>query len=82
MTTKFIGLKELRQNMAEVSNEATRKNQRVIVLKKNAPIFELRPLSEEDVALWTFERDLEAARVSVRKEKTHSTAEVRKMLGL
>ncbi len=82
MTTKFIGLKELRQNMAEVSREATRMKQHVIVLKKNVPIFELRPLTDEAIALWTFERELEAARTSARKEKTYSTKEVREILSL
>lgn len=82
MNTTFIGLKELRQNMAKVSEEAVRKNQRVIVLKKNAPVFELRPLTKEDIALWSFERDLEDARASARKEKTYTTNEVREILAL
>lgn len=81
MTTKFVGLKELRQNMAAISNEALQKRQRLIVLKKNTPIFELNPLSAEDIALWRFERDIQTARRSARTQKTHTTAEVRKMLG-
>lgn len=47
MTTKFIGVKELRQNMARVAYAARKHNQRLIVLKKNEPIFELRPLTKE-----------------------------------
>lgn len=82
MTTKFIGLKELRHNMATISKAAAKKKQRVIVLKKNTPLFELRPLSEDDIALWTFEHELNEARASVRKGNVHSTNEVRAMLGL
>ncbi len=82
MTTKFIGLKELRQNMSAVSQEAVHKRHRLIVLKKNVPIFELHPLSAKDVALWSFERDLALARISAREEKTYSTADVREILGL
>ncbi|MEK7655758.1 MAG: hypothetical protein AAB386_03720 [Patescibacteria group bacterium] len=82
MVTKFIGLKELRQNMAGITREATKKRHRVIVLKKNSPLFELRPLSGADTILWTFQRELEEARESARKGDTYSTKEVRKMLGL
>lgn len=82
MTTRFIGLKELRQNMAKVTEEASRKRQRVIVLKKNAPLFELKPLIGEELALAEFDRSIEAARQSVRKGKTYSTAQIRDLLGL
>ncbi len=82
MTTKFVGMKELRHHMAKLTSEATRKRERLIVLRKNRPIFELRPLSEDDVALWSFDHDLEQARESARAGKTHSTKDVRKMLGL
>lgn len=68
--------------MAGVSREAMLRKHRLIVLKKNVPIFELQPLSADDVALWSFERDLANARVSAQKEKTYSTAEVREILGL
>lgn len=82
MTTKFIGLKELRQNMATVTREASKKRHRVIVLKKNRPLFELRPLSTDDTKLWTFHRELEQALEDSRKGRTYTTTEVRKMLGL
>ena len=45
MTTRFIGLKEFRQNMAKFSAEAYKKNQRLVILRKNYPVFEIRPLS-------------------------------------
>ena len=45
MITRFVGTKELRQNMAKIAREAQEKNERIIVLRKNQPIFELRPLS-------------------------------------
>lgn len=82
MTTKFVGLRELRQDMAKITREASRKRQRVIVLKKNMPLFELRPLSEADMALWTFDRDLQDARSSVKSGRVYSTKQVREMLGL
>ncbi len=82
MTTRFIGLKELRQNMAKITGEASRKRQRVIVLKKNAPLFELRPLIGEELELAAFDRDIETARQSVRQGKVYSTKQMRDLLGL
>ena len=51
MTTKFIGVKEFRQNMSKISKQAKKNNQRLIVLNNNKPIFELRPLNEKEVIL-------------------------------
>ena len=82
MTTKFVGLKELRQNMAKISSEALKKNQRLIVLRKNAPLFELRPLTKTDMARLRFAHELEEARASVRRGEVYTTAQVRKLLGL
>ena len=82
MTTKFVGLKELRQNMAGITREATRKRHRVIVLKKNAPLFELRPLSEEDISTWSLHLDIEHALEDAKQGRTLTTTELRKMLGL
>lgn len=82
MTTKFVGVKELRQSMATITSNAKRKKQRIIVLKKNKPLFELRPLSEEDIALLTFDREIKQAQESVRLGHTYTTDEVCDMLGI
>lgn len=82
MTTTFVGIKELRRNMSAITTRASKRRERVIVMRKNAPLFELRPLSKEDMALWSFDREIKQAQKSVRDGKTHSTKEVRKMLGL
>ena len=75
MTTKFIGVKEFRRNLARVADAATKYNQRLIVLKKNRPIFELRPLSKKDVILERLAvdvhdtlRELHSGRVYSKKE--------------
>lgn len=82
MTTRFIGIKELRQNMAKVSDRALKKNERVIVLRKNKPIFELKPLTGSDALVESFRRDIEEARLSVRAGNVYTQDETRKMLGL
>lgn len=82
MTTKFIGLKELRQNMARVSQEAHKKKERVIVLRKNRPLFELRPLSSEGALMETFRLDIKEAKKDARAGRVHSQKEIEKVFGL
>lgn len=82
MTTKFVGVKELRQHMAKITKQAANKSQRVIVLKKNTPLFELRPLSATDIALVSFDREIQEAEKSAKAGRVYSTKQVREMLGL
>ena len=82
MTTKFVGTKQLRQNMARIARKARQNNERLIVLRKNQPIFELRPLSDEDSLIESFRRDIERAKDDKRLGRIKSQAEVEKMLGL
>ncbi|PIS05020.1 MAG: hypothetical protein COT81_03390 [Candidatus Buchananbacteria bacterium CG10_big_fil_rev_8_21_14_0_10_42_9] len=82
MTTKFIGVKEFRQNMAKISNQARKKNQRLIVLRKNQPLFELRPLTDEESLTETLRRDIAQAKKDVNRGNLYTTAEAEKMLGL
>lgn len=78
MTTAFIGMKEFRQNMAKISDEACKSMRRLIILKKDQPMFELRPLSKKEA----FEEDLVMRLERAKTGKTYTTAEVRKRLGL
>ncbi len=82
MVTRFVGVKELRQNMAKVSEQMLKRGERVIVLRKNKPIFELRPLKDDEALVESFRRDIEEARADVRAGKVHTQAQVRKKLGL
>ncbi len=82
MNTKFVGVKELRQNMAKITQNAQKKKERVIVLRKNQPIFELKPLSGEEALVESFWRDIEEAREDVRKGRVYSQEYIEKMVGL
>lgn len=82
MTTKFVGTKELRQDMAKITKDAQKNNERIIVLRKNKPIFELRPLSDEAALAESFIRDIEEAREDVKKGRVHSQQDIEKMLGI
>lgn len=80
MTTHFIGLKELRGSLTKVVVLAQKKNRRYVVLRKNQPFFELRPLSAENASLEQLMADLEAAETDIRKGKLYTQKQVEKML--
>lgn len=82
MTTKFIGTKELRQNMAKISLRALKNNERLIVLRKNQPVFELRPLSGTDFLVESLRKDIVEARLDKKFGRVKTQAEVEKILGL
>lgn len=82
MTTRFIGLKELRSRLTNFASQAHTQRERYIVLRKNEPIFELRPLSKEDATLEKLAHDIALAEEDVRKGRLYSQADVERMLGL
>ncbi len=53
MNTKFIGVKDFRQNMADYAKKARNKTSRYIIVSRNIPLFELKPFNE-DVTLDSF----------------------------
>jgi len=75
-------MKQLRQNMAKISDQAHKNNVRLVVLRKNEPIFELRPLSGSDSLAESFRRDIEEARADIRAMRVYSQKDIKKKLGL
>jgi len=51
MTTKFIGTKELRQNLFSISKEVGAGKAQYIVMNKNKPMFTMSPFKEDEVML-------------------------------
>ena len=82
MKTRFIRTKELRQNMAEITKYAEEKRERLIAMRKNKPIFELRPLSTSDALVESFRRDIEEAKDNIKSKDIYTQTEVEKILGL
>lgn len=82
MTTRFIGVKEFRQNMTSLSAQARRRKERLILLCNNEPIFELRPLSKQDATLEALTKDLREAEEDVRRGRTFTQGQVEKRFGL
>lgn len=82
MTTKMIGVKEFRQNMTKISNESLQKKQRLIILRKNEPIFELKPLSKEDASLEKLMADVNDSLSDLKKGDVYSHNEIKNLFGL
>lgn len=82
MTTQLIGLKDFRQNLATYTNKARLKQIRYIVLRKNIPVFEVKPISQKDAIFEQLAADIAAARQQVKAGKVYSQQQVRQLLGL
>ena len=82
MTTKFIGVKEFRKNMAKISTQAQKNNQRLIILRKNEPIFELIPLSKKESNLEKISLEIEEGLNDLKEGNVISHADVKKRFGL
>ncbi len=82
MTTQFIGIKEFRQNISTLTKNARKQGTRFIVLNKNRPMLDVRPISDEDATLEQLAHDVARAREDVREGRVYSLAEIKKDLGL
>ncbi len=67
-----VGVKEFRANMHEISEKARKNKCRLLIMKKNVPVFEVRPLSPKEL----FENEILQRAENSRNKKGHSTAEV------
>lgn len=82
MVTKFLGMKEFRQNMAKYTFEAKKKNTRFIILKKNVPVLEISPIDEKDFAYMKLSKELKESEEQIESGKFYTQEEVMKEFGL
>lgn len=82
MTTRFVGIKEFRQNLAKLAEHSRKKNERLVILNKNKPIFEVRPLSEKDATLEALMQSIQEAEEDAKAGRVYSIEAVEKNLGL
>ena len=68
--------------MAKVTKRAFLKNERLVVMRKNQPMFEITPISVDDIAQITFAKEIEKAEKDVREGKFYTQEQVEKMLGI
>ncbi|PIQ77671.1 hypothetical protein COV82_03255 [Candidatus Peregrinibacteria bacterium CG11_big_fil_rev_8_21_14_0_20_46_8] len=82
MTTKFIGMKDFRQNMATYTKKAKQQNVRFIILKKNVPVLEIKAIDEKEITLEKLAEDVAEARKQIKRGEVYTQAEVMKELGI
>lgn len=80
MITRFIGVKEFRQHMTKLADQLKKKKERFIIFRKNEPLFELRPLSKEDVKREKFLQGIREAEEDIKTGRVYSIEEAKKML--
>lgn len=82
MTTKLVGLKEFRLNLASYTKEVEAGDLRLIVLKKNKPVFEINSIDIEEFTLENLRKDVAVARNQAKNEEVYTLEEAKKKLGL
>jgi hypothetical protein len=81
MNTKFIGVKEFRQNMAEYARKAQSKKIRYVVMNRNKPLFEIAAF-EEDENYDSLYNDIVKAKAEVAAGNFYTQEEVMKKFGV
>jgi antitoxin (DNA-binding transcriptional repressor) of toxin-antitoxin stability system len=81
MTTKFIGIKDFRQNISDYIQRAQNSDTRFIVMNRNKPLFEIKPFAEDEY-LDSFVASVLKAEAEVQAGKFHTEKEVMKELGI
>ena len=82
MTTKFVGMKDFRQNMAKYTKESNQKQIKFIVLRKNVPVLEINPIDEKEYAYIKLSKELEESEKQIKEGKFYTQEEVMEEFGL
>lgn len=81
MTTKFIGIKDFRQNISDYVQRAQQGDARYIVMNRNKPLFEIKPFAEDEY-LDSFVSAVLKSEAEVEAGKYHTEEEVMRALGI
>ena len=82
MTTKFIGMKDFRQNMSKYTKESNKYKIKFIVLKKNVPVLEINPIDEKEYTYIKISKELKESEKQIKEGKFYTQEEVMKEFGL
>lgn len=82
MTTKFVGMKDFRQNMSQYTKQANSKKIKFIVLKKNIPVLEITPIDEKEYVYTKLSKELDESEKQIKEGKFYTQEEVMKEFGL
>ncbi|TSC55444.1 MAG: hypothetical protein Greene101420_923 [Parcubacteria group bacterium Greene1014_20] len=85
---QYVGVKEFRQNMSGHIRQSRRNKTKLMILRRNVPIFEVVPLDSvvpidmEGEIKPSILRKIEKARADVRAGRFYTHEEVKRHLGL
>ncbi|MBI2638309.1 hypothetical protein HYW83_01825 [Candidatus Peregrinibacteria bacterium] len=82
MITKFVGMKEFRANISAYTEQAKTMDIHFVVLRKNVPVLEIKPIDEKRFVLQKFAKEIKKARTEIKKGKTFTQNEIMKEFGL
>ncbi len=82
MTTKLIGIKDFRNNITSLWKESKKKNIRYIVMNHSTPVFEVKPVNENDILTEKTIADINEARKQIKKGEVYTQEEVFKIFGI
>ena len=82
MTTKFVGMKEFRQNMSQYTAQANNENVRFIILKKNKPVLEINSIDEKEYVYTKLSREIEESERQIKEGKFYTQESVMEEFGL
>lgn len=81
MNTKFIGIKDFRQNIALYAKEARTKKSRLVVMDRNTPLFAIEPFDENE-SYESLYNKVTKAKADVSQGRTFSQKEIMREFGL
>lgn len=82
MATKFIGVKEFRQNISKIAKKSIKTGDRLIILNRNVPILEIRPLSGKEQTVESLAEAIKKGLADVEAGRVYTHEQVKKKLGL
>jgi hypothetical protein len=82
MVTKLIGVREFRQNIASYYRKSIKNDWRFLIMNRNQPIFEVRPISRKNATLEKLYADIAKAREDYKQGRVYSLDEVCRRLGI
>jgi PHD/YefM family antitoxin component YafN of YafNO toxin-antitoxin module len=82
MKTEFIGLKEFKQNITKYQALTAEGKVRLIVLKKNVPIMEVKMIDPEDYIYLNMKEEIEKSAKQIKNGEFFTHEEVLSMLNL
>lgn len=80
MVTKLIGVKKFRQNIASYYRQSLKNNWRFVILNRNEPIFEVRPIDPRRATLEKLTAQIARAEEGYKVGRVHTSRQVKKYL--